>query len=49
MGRLLESEGKSLQEKFRLPESEFAPHGGCFPVILKGSGAIGSITASGLT
>jgi len=48
LGRLLASKGRRIEEEFLLPESEYAPHGGCFPVILKGSGLIGTITVSGL-
>lgn len=48
MGQLLKSEGKSIEEKFLLPEGEFAPHGGCFPIILKGTGMVGTLTVSGL-
>jgi uncharacterized protein (UPF0303 family) len=48
IGQLLKSERKSIEEKFLLPESEFAPHGGCFPIILKGTGMVGTLTVSGL-
>jgi uncharacterized protein (UPF0303 family) len=47
-GRRLESIGKTIEEDMLLPESEFAPHGGSFPIILRNSGAIGTITVSGL-
>lgn len=48
IGQLLKSKGRRIEEEFLLPESEFAPHGGCFPVFIKGSGMIGTITVSGL-
>jgi uncharacterized protein (UPF0303 family) len=48
MGQLLMSKGKSLEQAYLIPESEFGPHGGCFPVIVKGTGMIGTITVSGL-
>jgi len=48
LGQLLKSEGKRIEEKFLLPESEYAPHGGCFPILLKGTGMVGTLTVSGL-
>jgi uncharacterized protein (UPF0303 family) len=48
MGQFLKAEGKSIEELFLVSERDFAPHGGCFPIIIKGTGPIGTITVSGL-
>ena len=48
MGQWLKNEGKRIEDVYLIPESEFAPHGGCFPVILRGTGVVGTITVSGL-
>lgn len=48
MGQLLTSKGKRLEEAYSIPESEYAPHGGCFPVFVKHTGMVGTITVSGL-
>ncbi len=48
MGQLLKSKGKRIEEAYLISETEYAPHGGCFPVILKDTGVIGTITVSGL-
>jgi uncharacterized protein (UPF0303 family) len=48
VGQLLKSKGKHIEDAYLIPESEYAPHGGCFPVIVKGTGMIGTITVSGL-
>ena len=48
MGQLLESKGKRIEESYLISESEYAPHGGCFPVIVRGTGMVGTITVSGL-
>ncbi len=48
MGQLLKSKGKTIEQAYLIPESEYGPHGGCFPVIVKGTGMVGTITVSGL-
>ena len=48
MGQLLKSKGKSIEEAYLVPENDYAPHGGCFPVIVKDAGLVGTITVSGL-
>ena len=48
MGQLLKSKGKPIEEAYLVSENDYAAHGGCFPVIVKGTGLIGTITVSGL-
>src|SRR5688572_24647838 len=48
MEQLLKSKGKRIEEAYLISESEYAAHGGCFPVILKGTGLVGTVTVSGL-
>lgn len=48
VGLGFEAAGKDFAETMGLPLTEFAAHGGSFPVILRDAGVIGTITASGL-
>ena len=48
MGVSLKNAGQTIEEKYLLPESEYAAHGGAFPLIIKGVGVVGTITVSGL-
>ncbi|OJF90100.1 heme-degrading domain-containing protein [Pararhizobium antarcticum] len=47
-GLTLAKQGTDLQTKFGLPDSDYAPHGGSFPIVVKGTGCIGAVTVSGL-
>ncbi len=48
IGQLLKSKGKRIEEAYLISETEYAPHGGCFPVIVKNTGVVGTVTVSGL-
>lgn len=48
MGQMLKSKGRTIEQSYLVSESEYAPHGGCFPIIIKDTGIIGTITVSGL-
>jgi uncharacterized protein (UPF0303 family) len=48
VGQLLKSKGKTIEQSYLVSESEYAPHGGCFPIIVKDTGIVGTITVSGL-
>src|SRR5512138_1554074 len=48
IGQLLKSKGKSIEQAYLVSENEYAPHGGCFSIIIKDSGIVGTITVSGL-
>jgi uncharacterized protein (UPF0303 family) len=48
MSTKLTISGKTIEESLLLSEAEFAPHGGSFPIIIKDTGVIGTITVSGL-
>ena len=48
MGRRLASQGVTAAAKYFVSETEYCFHGGAFPIILKGTGVIGSVVVSGL-
>ena len=44
VGRLLEQTGLSFGARYNLPEEDYAAHGGCFPIIVAGTGIVGAVT-----
>lgn len=48
MGQLCRDQDTTLSEKFLLPESEYAAHGGAIPLRVEGDGVVGWMGVSGL-
>ena len=48
VGRRFAASGKDFSEATGLPLNQFAAHGGCFPVVIRNAGLVGTITVSGL-
>ena len=48
IGLKLERDRTTLHEKYCLDPKDYAAHGGCFPILLEGTGCVGTITVSGL-
>ena len=48
IGLSLERDKTTLDAKMALPSRDYAPHGGCFPILLRNTGCVGTITVSGL-
>jgi uncharacterized protein (UPF0303 family) len=48
VGLKLRAGGKTLAESMYLDEKDYAPHGGCVPVVVARVGFVGTVTVSGL-
>lgn len=48
VGLGLQQRNTTLLERYGLDVSDYAPHGGCFPIRAKGIGVVGSVGISGL-
>jgi uncharacterized protein (UPF0303 family) len=47
-GLRLRIEQRTLAEKMHLDEKDYAPHGGCVPLVVSHVGFVGTVTVSGL-
>lgn len=48
VGRSTAARGVTLEERFLVDPRRFAAHGGSFPVVVEGTGLVGTVTVSGL-
>jgi uncharacterized protein (UPF0303 family) len=48
IGLQMRKQQTTLTEQIGMDARDYAPHGGCFPIKLQGTGCIGTITVSGL-
>lgn len=48
IGTELRAEGRTLEDRYELSHYEYAAHGGCFPILIRDTGMVGTITVSGL-
>jgi uncharacterized protein (UPF0303 family) len=48
VGQECRDAGRTIEERYLVPEREFAAHGGAFPITLVDSGVIGAVAVSGL-
>ncbi|EWT02713.1 hypothetical protein N865_04600 [Intrasporangium oryzae NRRL B-24470] len=48
VGEQFRVDGKSFEADSRLDPAVFAAHGGAFPILLRGTGCIGTVAVSGL-
>lgn len=48
LGLELEQQGKTFEQKYGVAPADYATHGGGFPIVLRATGCVGSVIASGL-